>query len=228
VTYEDEEEAKFLIQTFFPGSGVLRNVAMCILSPDSQQRLSHMASGPNFVYPDATGMASDMHRIAKRFPGLPTFSSALPLPQIGTVPLAINVASCDGLPCVVAVGANEKEVDRLIKKLASAVWDEKLIGKFVCASTTEFGDLKTVAGAKASTGFLVIEPDRYGKKGKLITAIAANKSVDEIKASLLAAADSFKRNSKTHRSHIRFGRLYGEKWETKIPVPDSKTRRPRR
>ncbi|MFP6768909.1 MAG: hypothetical protein VB859_12105, partial [Planctomycetaceae bacterium] len=97
--------------------------------------------------------------------------------------------------------------------------DEALAGKFIYASTTKFADLKIVLGATLKTGILVVEPDIYGTKGRLIKLIDASVSEQSLKRDLVNAADTFIRRSKTHGLHVRNGRRDGKTWKTEIPVP---------
>lgn len=166
-------------------------------------------------------MAADLRQIATRYSGKATARESNPtVPQMKSVRLGINVASCDGLPSIVVVGKTQEEVDRLNKKLSDVIWDEELAGKFIFASTTNLNDLKIVSGVKSNTGILVIEPDAYGMKGRLIKAIDAGVSSNDLKSTLSNAADTFNRNLKSHGSHVRYGRRNGETWKTEVPVPE--------
>ena len=165
-------------------------------------------------------MAADLRLIARQYPAKATAGVSTPIvPQMKSVRLGINVASCDGLPSVIIVGKDQLEVDQLKKKLSGVIWDEELAGKFIYASTTNRDDLKIVTGAQAKTGFLVIRPDVYGLKGQLIKAIDASASSDELKRSLSYAANTFTRNAKIHGLHVRNGRRGGKLWKTEVPVP---------
>ena len=167
-TYEDKEEAAFLKSTFLGRDGDLRNFGYCILSPDGKTKLRRSDRGPNFVYSNAGAMAADLRQIAKKYSGETTIKKSSPgIPEMKSVRLGINVASCDGLPSIVVFGQNQTEVDQMKKKLGGVIWDEVLAGKFIYASTTEFDDLKTVSGVDREAGFLVIKPDVYGLNEQL-------------------------------------------------------------
>ena len=221
-TYEDKTEAIFLKSTFLRrAGGDLRNFGFCILSPDGKRQLRRSNRGPNFVYANSKEMAADLRQIAKQYSAKATGKESNPaVPQMKSVRLGINVASCDGLPSVVVAGKDQSEVDRLNKKLSAVIWNEELAGRFIYASTTNLNDLNIVAGAKGKTGILVIKPDAYGMKGELIEAIDADVSNENLKTALVFAADTFIRNSKNHGTHVRNGRRTGQIWETEVPVPD--------
>jgi hypothetical protein len=130
------------------------------------------------------------------------------------------VASCDGLPSVVVFGKDKREVDQMNLKLSGVIWDEALAGKFIYASTTKFADLKIVLGATLKTGILVVEPDIYGTKGRLIKMIDASVSEQDLKRNLVDAANTFIRRSKSHGLHVRNGRRDGKIWKTEVAVPE--------
>jgi hypothetical protein len=212
----------FLKETFVVrAGGSLRNFGFCVLSPDGEKKLRKSNRGPNFLYANPGKMAADLRQVAKQYAGATPAKGTIPsVPQMKSVRLGINVASCDGLPCVVVVGRDQAEVDRLNDKLSGVIWDKALVGKFICASTTNRDDLGIVTGVTSKSGFLVIKPDVYGKKGELIKAIDGDASSKELKKSLASIADKFARNSKTHGTHVRDGRRNGETWETEVPVPE--------
>ena len=220
-TYEDKQEAAFLKWAFVGSTGgELRNFGYCILSPDGKTKLRRSVRGPNFLYANSGAMAADLQQIAAQYQNRTTTNaSSQSVPQMKSVRLGINVASCDGLPSVVVFGKDQAEVDSLNQKLSTVIWDEQLAGKFIYASTTNSVDLKSISGAGGKTGILIIKPDAFGIKGQLIQAIDPDLSGDQLKQSLLTAANKFKRISKTHGLHVRSGRQTGTHWKTEVPVP---------
>ncbi|MEC9094311.1 MAG: hypothetical protein VX438_16490 [Planctomycetota bacterium] len=230
-TYEDKQEAEFLKQAFVtrPG-GTLRNFGYCILSPDGKEKLRRSERGPNFVYASSAAMAADLRKIAAQYPAKETGGDQVsPVPMIKNVRLGINVASCDGLPCVVILGQNLGEVNRSLKKLSRVVWNEDVAGKFIYASTTRLADLHQVSGVTAKAGFWVIKPGPYGIQGQVIQSIDSGISDQGLKDALLRAANAFDRTRKNHGLHVRQGRRTDQSWKTEVPVPErvrSRSRRP--
>jgi len=220
-TYEDKQEATFLKWAFVGSTGgELRNFGYCILSPDGKTKLRRSTRGPNFLYANSNAMAADLRQISAQYSGRTTPTTSNPsVPQMKSVRLGINVASCDGLPSVVVFGKDQTEVDSLNQKLTGVIWDEQLAGKFIYASTTNSEDLKTVPGAGFQSGILVIKPDAFGIKGQLIKIILADVSDDQLKQALLSSANTFTRLSKTHGLHVRNGQQTGTLWKTEVPVP---------
>ena len=219
-TYEDKQEATFL-QWAFVGStgGDLRNFGYCILSPDGKTKLRRSTRGPNFLYANSNAMAADLRQISAQYTGRTTTTPNGSVPQMKSVRLGINVASCDGLPSVVVFGKDKSEVAALNQKLSAVIWDEQLAGKFIYASTTNSADLKAVPGAGFQSGVLVIKPDAFGIKGQLIKIISPEVSDEQLKQALLTAANTYTRISKTHGLHVRNGRQTGTIWKTEVPVP---------
>ena len=221
-TYEDKREAGFLKWAFLRSpTADLRNFGFCILSPDGKRKLRRSLRGPNYVYENSAAMAADLELISRQFSRKTTKSeSNRAVPRMKSVRLGINVASCDGLPSVVVFGKGTREVDQMNLKLSGVIWDEALAGKFIYASTTKFDDLKIVAGATMKTGILVVEPDVYGMKGRLIKMIDASVSKQDLKRNLVDAANTFIRRSKSHGLHVRNGRRDGKTWKTEVAVPE--------
>ena len=92
--------------------GDLRNFGFCILSPDGKRKLRRSFRGPNFVYANSEAMVADLQLVARQFSRNTTRSeSNRTVPQMKSVRLGINVASCDGLPSVVVFGKDRREVD---------------------------------------------------------------------------------------------------------------------
>ncbi|MEC7566408.1 MAG: hypothetical protein VX738_12070 [Planctomycetota bacterium] len=220
-TYEDKQEAEFLKWAFVGSTGGdLRNFGYCVLSPDGKTKLRRSTRGPNFLYANSDAMAADLRQLASPYTGrAATDTASRSVPQMKSVRLGINVASCDGLPSVVVFGKDQAEVDLLNQQLSDVIWDEQLAGKFIYASTTNPNDLKSVAGAGFQTGILIIRPDAFGVKGQLLRVISSEVSGDQLKQSLASAANAYTRLSKTHGLHVRKGRQTGTLWKTEVAVP---------
>lgn len=217
-TYEDKTEAKFVVDRMTQG-GDLRNFGYALASPGFETIVERSNRGPNFTYGSAAEMAAKLNSISADYTAKEPENSLPGLPKMKDVRLAMNVASCDGLPCLVVFGKDEAELDRLEKKMSVVAWDEEITGKFIYASTSEESDLAELSGGKASSGYLVIQPDPYGVKGELVTVIPEPSSAEDLQSSLLAAIENYERTAKTHGQHVRYGRQNGIAWETQVEVP---------
>lgn len=224
-TYEDKREAEFHREKLFGAGSDLRNFGFCLLSPDAKTSLKRSRRGPNYIYANAAAMAADLQKIAKRYPKKHLKKPGVVLPKMKNVRLALNVASCDGLPLVIAVGKTPDDIKSLSSTLSKVIWRENLAGKFIYATTSKAIDLEAIDDAKFATGILVIKPDKYGLKGKLLNKIGANASVKKVETTLLDTVKSFQRTAKTHGNHVRMGRRNGDTWETEVPVPKRQRRR---
>jgi hypothetical protein len=206
------------------GSGDLRNFGFALTSPDFEQMRQRSSRGPNFVYDDAAAMAVNLNEIAADYP--PKASepkSGRPVPEMKNVRLAVNVASCDGLPCLVLAGPDEIALEKMKRNLSEVIWDNDVAGLFIFGSTVEKDDLSMIDG-KLQSGFLVVRPDAFGVKGEVITTLAGNLTGEALKKELLSAIEDYQRISKTHGMHVREGRQTDIEWKTAVEVPDKRRR----
>src|SRR5579884_168073 len=107
-TYENKEEGEFLKSFHVTRSGELENTVFALLAPDGKQRLARASRSARQTFGDAGRMAEALDRIARQYPGKPA-EGAPPLPAVANVRLAVDVASCDGLPLVVVFAPDEKQ-----------------------------------------------------------------------------------------------------------------------
>lgn len=219
-TYEDKDEANFVKTRLMGGNGDLRNFGFALASPDFETILRRSERGPNFVYKNASDMAGELKRLAADYP-VDAEAKKVPsaLPQMKSVRLGVNVASCDGLPSLLIVGSDAADLNQMKYSLSKVIWDEDLAGRFICASTKNKENLSMIEG-KLQRGFLVVRPDEYGVKGTVIKALPGNLTGDQLKEELLAVSGNYNRISKTHGQHVRTGRRAGISWDAEVAVPD--------
>ena len=67
---------------------------------------------------------------------------------------------------------------------------------------------------------IVVQPDRFGTKGKLLQQIGAAVSHDELVQGLQKAPSLYQPSDKSFGSHVRQGQQQGVFWETVLPVTD--------
>ncbi len=220
-TYEDASEAEFLKTVFVNRSGDLENTVFVLLSPDTKKDLCRAGRGPNFAFQTPKIMAEAMNKIAKTYPAeVPKDSSALKLPQMKNVRLGLNVSSCDGLPAVMCVAENKEQLAEMQSRLAGLAFSDELAGKFVFASTTDPAELNSVENYDGGPGFVLVQPDEFGLKGKLIKTLNSDATVEQLKAAMVAYANEASKVKKRHNQHVRKGNQEGKEWETEIPVTD--------
>ena len=221
-TYEDQDEADFIKEHLMGGSGDLRNFGFALASSDFKEIFRRSERGPNFVYENAAEMAKELHHVAENHQAKRAEADQWPaVPEMKNVRLALNVASCDGLPGLLVVAGDEASLTGLKHNLSMVVWDKEISGLYVYGSTTaREQDLKMVKGDIPESGYLIVRPDAYGMKAEVIASLPADLSGDDLKSKLLSVASDYKRISKTHGTHVRGGRQSGFSWQTEVQVPD--------
>ncbi|MEO0445310.1 MAG: hypothetical protein AAF191_04460 [Verrucomicrobiota bacterium] len=172
-------------------------------------------------------MATELSTIASKYTDdLQSEPPTRPIPAMKSVRLAVNVASCDGLPCLLVIGRNETELTRLNAKLGAVIWEPELAGQFICASTTQTSDLSIIKGDTPTSGYLIVRPDAYGLEGEAIASIQEPASATAFTSSLLEVAANYQRLAKSHGQHVRQGRQSGISWDTEVAVPERRRVRP--
>lgn len=226
MTYENADEAKFLKSLFIGRSGELENTLFTILSPDGQRALVPTSRTPDRTANDAKQLAETMKRVAQPFGvGAPKEGEPRPLPTVTNVRLALNVAACDNQPLVLMTGdeANRKRLEPILANLA---WSAEHIGQFVYA-VAALRELTMISGIDPSAGLLVVQPERYGQTGKVLSQVRADATRDQLAALLKQAVALHQRNEAVFASHIREGWQRGVFWDTVIPVSDPMERQAR-
>src|ERR1044071_3836701 len=66
-TYEDKEEADYLVKVFPGRTGLLENTVFTMLSPDARRYLTRSGRSPDWAFGDATSMARQMRAFAKDY-----------------------------------------------------------------------------------------------------------------------------------------------------------------
>ena len=218
-TYEDAEEAKFLENIFTGRSGQLENTVFVLLAPDGKKQLSRAGRGPQMAFRSPQLMAREMKNLAKQFPTKEAVGTPC-LPQMKNFRLGLNVAECDARPLVVCLATDKTEMEAMQNKLSPISFSNELCGRFNYASVNDPEELKTIAGDKPESGYLVVTPGEFGTDGDIQVTLAADASAAEISKQLNTFADQFQRRDKEHRSHVRKGQQNNVDWQTEIPVTD--------
>jgi hypothetical protein len=220
-TYEDKEEGEFLKGLMRTRSGELENSVFAILAPDGKTKLTRAGRSPRHSYRGAEEMAEDLQRIAARSTPRQELSA---LPTVASVRLAMDVAAADNQPLALVVAPAGPEREALVRKVAALAWSKELVGRFVYAVASGAKDLAEVSGVKEGAAVVVVEPNRFGLKGKALAQAAAG---GELAAALRAGLRAFARRPAEHFNHVRDGRREGVFWETPFPVTDPEEARAR-
>lgn len=209
-TYENASEINVLSKIFLGGSGQVENTTFALLSPDATQLLARPGRAPQFAFRDAGEMARGMDALASYYPprGKPTR-----LPAVRSLRLALNVAACDNLPLIAAIGDGE-ERQRLENRLAELAWQPELSGRAIFTVDSTEAALRCL-GSRQS-GYLIVQPGTYGQDGRVLAHVGADAGVVELRR-LLA---QFQPGHKDPREHVRQGQERGIYWQTAVPVTD--------
>ena len=216
MSYEDEGEMKFLKSVFTGRSGEVENTVFTIFSPDGKKKLVRAARSTRQGYDDAADLAATMERVGKQFTPREEGSPALPL--VANVRLAVNVAACDNQPLVVVVG-DDKSRQATEAKVAELAWSKEWRGRFVYASAAA-KELTMLDGVMVKEGVLVVAPEKFGRKGTVLTQVKAPASAEAIGGAFAAASKRFTPEDKTFGNHVREGHKLGVYWQTQTPVTD--------
>jgi hypothetical protein len=225
-TYENAAEAKFLEAICPTGSGRLENTVFTILSPDGKRQLSQASRSTREVFDNAGDMTRAMNRIAAWY--RPKAADIIPdLPTVASVRLAINVAACDDQPLIVVIGKSARARGQLIARLKPLAWSEEFRGRFVYVTASQTKEIETIADAGVDDAVLVVQPDRFGLKGSVLTACRGKANSEDLAACLRQGIVQYSRRDETFQDHVHEGRLEGVFWQTAIPVTDPMERRAR-
>jgi hypothetical protein len=194
-----------------------------VISPDGKERLTRSGRGPQWEWGDASAMAEGLRKIAARYrpQGEPTG-----IPAMHDFRVSLNVASCDGLPLVAAIGGTAEDAAQATSVLEGLAWSREMRGRLAFAPPSTLDALRAAGMNGTSPGILVIEPDLYGQTGKILARLPLDSSRETVGKTIKGVLSDFKSPIKEARSHIMEGRRRGVVWKTAIPVTDPNVRRP--
>lgn len=225
-TYEDPEEGKFLKSFQVTRSGELENTVFTILSPDGKRQLARASRSTNQTFGNADRMAETMNRIAQSYAGK-TPGKPQELPRVSNLRLAVNVAACDHQPLVVLFAPQERERRDLVARLTPLAWSEPFLGRFIYVVVHEDRELAALPGAKAEASVLVVQPDRFGLNGIVLTRVGLKGTAEELVQCLKEGMKRYQHEEESFERHVREGRQRGVFWQTVMDVTDPMERRAR-
>ncbi len=218
-TYESKEEAEFLQPLVRTRSGDLENTVFALMDPDATRTIGRTGRSPQQIYRHPGQLVDTMKKIAAAYPGKGDYVNRLP--QMSDFRLALNVASCDGLPLVVAVGEQADRRNAMIKTLTTIAFGEALAGKFHYVAVAQPAELKSIDGFDEQAGaYVVVAPDRYGTSGSVVLQIQGDVTAEKLEQRLTETSLQQAKAVKHHHQHVREGVQTGHRWKTAIPVTD--------
>ena len=216
---------------FAPG-GVLQNTVFSLMSPDGRTSLVRAGRSPAWAFGGQVGrgihqqppeviakMAQTMEAIALAYPGKDKPVGRVPLPYLADLRLALNVAAADRLP-LVAVFGNAAQRKQMEQQLEPMAWADEFLGRALYVPVTQQEEFKAVSGLKTKAGYVVIQPDIFGLKGKVIKEIPIQSTAAQVKQSLLMALGQHQPSTLTYEQHRSQGAAAGQRWESKTPNTD--------
>ena len=217
LTYESKEEAEVLKSLFIGRSGDLENTTFAILTPEGKT-IGRAGRSPEFAFETPEAMAESMGRTSAQYAGRKEAPRELPLMK--DLRLALNVASCEGLPLVVSLASGKDERERMEALLDAAAWTPGIIGRFAYVSVVDSKAPAALTGVTRKSGFLVVQPDVYGTKGSILAELDPASSGKDLEQGLAKGRSLHKAPEKDPQTHQREGRRLGVHWETVIPDTD--------
>ena len=220
-TYENKDENEFLKSFHVTGSGEVENTLFTILAADGKRTLARAARSARQTFGDSITMALTMNRISRDYPAKPLSEGRPELPVVSNLRLAIDVAACDNRPLVVLRGGELEE------RLTSLAWSDRYLGRFIYVKIADAKELAGVEGVNTTSSVLVLQPDPFGQKAKVLQQVDAPAAQEVLAKCLDQGASLFQADSKTFANHVREGKLTGAFWETVLPVTDPMERQAR-
>ena len=225
-TYENADEVRFLKSIYRGRSGEVENTTFAILSPNGREALVRSGRGPQHAFRNASSMARGMQRLARDYQQRKSeVDRHQSLPHMETVDLALNVASADQLPVIVAVSKSAAGQAQLTERLKDIAWSETIMGQFVFCAASKPAELKPIAKAPSDVDYLIVEPGTFGITGRVLGHFNASDDDDLIRDKMTQVIRDFPRNDKDHATHCRIGIQLGLEWETVVPETDAQANR---
>lgn len=224
-TYESAAEAEFLKSVFIGRSGQLENTVFAILAPDGRTPLVRAGRSPDHSFrgDDAPrAMAAAMEKFAAQYPAKNT--DVRPLPYLADLRRAINVAACDIQALAIVSASTQAAREKIEATLAPMAWSKEFVGRLAYVSLAKGDDIAVVEDGGAKDGVLIVQPDTYGLKAKVL-ARDAGTDPESLARAMRGGLEKFVAETKDSQKHIQEGRRRGVYWKTEIPVTDPGPRR---
>ncbi len=221
LTYENEWEAGYL-KKVLSRRGNLENTVFAIMDPKATSYLAQPSRMPYLTFPgsqdDASIMGRGMKSMASKF--TPSASS-MPIPFHTNLRYAMNVGACDRRPVVMLLGSTETK-KATEQALASLAWSDSFQGQFSYAKDDDSTHMKHVTEIPDKACLVVVQPDQYGVKGKVLASATSNDQAS-LTQCLKEGMQAFAPWSHNHQSHLGYAVRNGIRWVPKIPVEDQKS-----
>jgi len=224
-TYMDAGEAEELTKLVRTPSGMLENTAFTIIAPDGERTLVNGSRSPRMTFRTSERMLGSMAGIVEEYARKRKKGVKQELPVYRDLKLALDVASCDSRPLVVAWAEDKRARVALEKALAVLAWSEEFVGRYQYIVVDDIGLLEPIDGFSKSASVAVVAPGEFGLEGKVLLE-TSERSGDELAKLLADGLEKFEPVTKDPRRHVRQGQRKGKEWETEVEVtgPDARKR----
>lgn len=211
-------------------SAELENTVFALLGPDGRTKLCRSGRSPGMTFRSAPAFvdalteiteehAADVKRKAARTKVLP------PLPTYKSFRIALNVASADSRPLMVALVEEEDDREEAVERLRTMAWGEEFIGRFHYAAVFDRAELEGIEDLPRGDGFLLIQPGAYGLEGEVLADLDLDARDKKLQAFFAEGIAAYQPATKDPRAHVRNGRRSGKSWESEIEVTDGRQAR---
>lgn len=233
-SYESKEHQEKVRELL---NGRFANTAFCVLAPDGETRLSSAGRSPSSLFGRRGGRFSGppeeetentiakLRVILKDFAPRQDDSQAV-VQDFHTFRQALNVASGDQRLLLLTVASQENR-KALVPTLQKTLNEATMIGRYhhdFAEGKEDQNWAEQVEGEKAKNGYLIIRPDRFGLKGKVVTHLPLTANADELSAALTQANKDYAKNEerKVYRDHVREARRKGTYFENAVPYGEDR------
>lgn len=187
-------------------NGRLANSIGVILAPDGKTKLSK--SGRKIEDSDL----KKLDTYSKKYPARGDVSQAL-IPDFAFFKMGLVTASSDQRLLIVIV-RKDSQVKQVQKNIAPVVWHKSIQGKFHFDIESDIKKYKDILGnlkGSSNETLLVIEPDAYGAKGKVLKQYSLKDSQVNLVKKLTEFYNDYAKTAKekSYQDHVRQGKRAG-------------------
>ncbi|QDV09173.1 hypothetical protein Poly30_47300 [Planctomycetes bacterium Poly30] len=231
-TYENEAESGLLKSLFRSRSGELENTVFCVLASDGKTKLCRSGRSPAQVFDGADALAQFLDEQFQPYHSKARAIERLPL--IDEFALALNVASCDGVPLVILRAESEKDLAAMEKRMAELAWSEACAGQQHYFAFTgslpkpgtsgsgfaKVGEKPVSIDFDCEYGITALDPGPFGLEPKTLAHARADTDVETLTRVLGEAQLAHDPTETSRRQHGREARRQGITWESELPATD--------
>jgi len=228
-SYENQQEADYLVGLYQGRSGLLNNTTFALLAPDGKTLLAPPGRGPEFTLgkrgnPNTPAPAADTAAFAQLLRSLaepfPSKKKLAALPQARNLRLALNIAACDNQPLLIAYAADAENRASLQAQLTKLAWSEDYVGRMQYLVLDQAVDPAIFPDLPEQDYLALIQPGDFGLDGSVLIVVDAAKAKTALAPALDKGLQAFHRESMSRQQHASRGRRAGADWETVLPVTD--------